>query len=505
MKRLPLILLLLAMVLVNSMAGASPIHNRKTSLYISHFENVLGTSMEIKIAAISPAAATVAEQAAIHEIQRLSKILSTYDPASEFSQWALTINKPVKVSAELFEVLALFDAWRLKTNGALDAGAELFSRLWKQAAANQQVPSAALLSHAVAEVQQTHWLLNASNHTATHLNATPLILNSFVKSYIIQHAVASALMPGQTNAVVMNVGGDIVVAGNHTEPVLISDPKADAENDTPLDQLLINNKAVATSGNYRRGELINGQWYSHIIDPRTGIPADNILSATVVAGNATDAGALATAFNVMRPEESIQLASTVKDAEYLIIAKDGRQFESKGWKKLEMAINSSIAKKEKTVVTAPEFELMINLEINLQKEGFAKRPYVAVWIEDENHAAIRSISVWHGSDRYMPELKSWYLKYRGQYTSDPNFRSSVTSATRSAGKYTLKWDGKDDKGELVKPGKYILKIEATREHGTYQLMRQEIEWNNTAKQLVIPGNVEIAGASLDIRQKSANN
>jgi thiamine biosynthesis lipoprotein ApbE len=505
MKQLPLILFLVSIVLLNGIASASPIHNRKTSLYISHFENVLGTSMEIKIAAKSPAAAAAAEQAAIHEIQRLSKILSAYDPGSEFSQWAVTINKPVQVSSELFEVLALFDAWRLKTNGALDAGAALFSRLWKDAATTQQLPSPSTLSLAVAEVQQSHWLLNTSNHTATHLNTTPLILNSFVKSYIIQHAVARALVPGQTNAVVMNVGGDIVVAGNHSEPVLLSDPKADAENDSPMDQLLINNKAVATSGNYRWGELINGHWYSHIIDPRTGLPADNILSATVVAANATDAGALATAFNVMRPAESMLLASTIKGAEYLIITKDGTQFESKGWKNLEMTVKNKVALKEQPVGTAPDFELLINLEINLQKEGFAKRPYVAVWLEDENHAAIRSISVWHGSDRYMPELKSWYLKYRGQYTSDPNFRSSVTSATRSAGKYTLKWDGKDDKGEMVKPGKYILKIEASREHGTYQLMRQEIEWNNAPKQIVIPGNVEIAGATLDYRLKSANN
>jgi hypothetical protein len=118
---------------------------------------------------------------------------------------------------------------------------------------------------------------------------------------------------------------------------------------------------------------------------------------------------------------------------------------------------------------------------------------------------VRTIGVWHGSDRYIAELKSWYLKYRSTYNNDMNFKSSITSATRSAGKYTLKWDGKDDEGNYVKPGKYIVKIEASREHGTYQLMRQEIICDETPKTINLSGNVEISSASLDYRKKANGN
>jgi hypothetical protein len=152
-----------------------------------------------------------------------------------------------------------------------------------------------------------------------------------------------------------------------------------------------------------------------------------------------------------------------------------------------------------------DFELVVNLEINLQKQGFVKRPYVAVWVEDENHAAVKTIALWHERDRYLPELKSWYLKYRGQYVADNSVFSTVSSATRSAGKYTVKWDGKDDKGNVVKPGKYIIKIEASREHGTYQLMRQEIDCDEMPKQFNLEGNIEIASASLDYRKKTNPN
>jgi hypothetical protein len=344
-----------------------------------------------------------------------------------------------------------------------------------------------------------------------------LILNSFAKSYIIQHAADAAMASSAIQAIVVNIGGDLVVSGDLKELVQISDPKADAENEAPVDQLLLSNKAVATSGNYRRGELINGHWYSHIVDPRTGQPAEEVISATVVAASATDAGALATAFNVLGSSESVRFASTIPGVEYLIITRSGEHIASKGWNSLKTQEAKQPGKPANThdgtmqVAKAPEngwgndFELIVNMEINLQKEGFVKRPYVAVWVEDENHAAVRTISVWHGRDRYLPELKAWYLKYRELYTTDKSVLGSVSSATRSAGKYIVKWDGKDDKGNFVSPGKYIIKIEAAREHGTYQLMRQELECDETPKIINITGNIEIASAVLVYRKKSKEN
>jgi thiamine biosynthesis lipoprotein len=462
-------------------------------LYTAHYENVLGTSLELKVSAVSQQASDQAEKAVLGEISRLSKILSAYDPNSEFSRWMRTRNTAVPVSPELYEVLGLFDAWRLRTSGAVDASAEVITRVWKKAAARGSLPAASELDSAIGQVRQQHWTLDPGNRTATHLDDAPLMLNSFAKSYIIRHAAEAALATGGVSGIVVNIGGDLVVAGDWQEPVLVSDPRADAENDQPVCRLAISDRAIATSGNYRRGELIAGHWYSHIVDPRTGQPADGILSATVVAPDATDAGALATAFNVMTAEESQQLAATLPGVDYLILTRDGRRLESAGWNRLETHGNDGAA--------PGNFELLVNLEINLQKEGFAKRPYVAVWIEDEDHAPVRTIAIWHGSDRYLPELKSWYLKYRGLYTEDKNFNASITSATRSAGKYSVKWDGLDDHGNPVKPGKYILKIEAAREHGTYQLMRQEIVCDDTPKKIDLAGNVEIASASLDYRKK----
>ena len=494
--------------------------------YVAHYENVLGTSMELKVAAPSPEASQETEKTVLKEINRLSKILSGYDAQSEFSRWFRTNNLAVPISAELYEILNLFDQWRLRTNGALDASAEALTQVWKRAAKEQRLPIPSELAVAVETIKQPHWRLDPATHTAVHLDQVLLVLNSFAKSYIIQHAVIAARKAAGATSIVLNIGGDIVVDGKATEPIDISDPKADAENDPALDHIVIANAAIATSGNYRRGELIAGHWYSHIVDPRTGQPADRVLSATVVAPSATDAGALATAFNVLGITECTALARQYPGVEYLILTRDGQRIQSPGWKALQAnaaerttpgianaaesttpVASNVAANKNPTANTtkAAPFELVVNFEINLQKEGSVKRPYIAIWVEDQDHAPVRTITVWHGSERYLPELRSWYLKYRSLYTADPNFGTSITSATRSAGKYSVKWDGKDDKGNEVKPGKYVIKIEVSREHGTYQLMRQELDWNDQPQTLTLPANIEISAASLDYRKKPNGN
>ncbi|MDB5112035.1 MAG: hypothetical protein JWR67_3149 [Mucilaginibacter sp.] len=479
---------------------------KKNRLYIADYENILGTSFEIKVAASSANQAKIAENTAINEIERLNKILSGYDASSEFNRWQHNEKKAAKISPELFEILSLFDKWRIKSGGALDASAQVIGQVWKEAAKHHEQPSSAELATAVATVKQPHWQLNKTDQTALHLDNAPLMLNSFVKSYIMNKACDAALALNGITAVVMNIGGDIVVRGNHAEQIQVSNPKADAENDAPVATLLINNKAIATSGNYRRGELVNGKWHSHIVDPRNGLPADQIISATVVSDNATDAGALATAFNILTPEESKTLAATVPHTEFMLITSDGKHVESNGWKKLEIPATNQIVFKTNNAFPPdktwdPNYELLINLELS-QIEGMrVHRPYIAVWVIDKDKKPVRNIALWYRKPKYLDEINSWYDTYYSKFETEDRSLISTTSATRPAGKYTLKWDGKNDKGELVKRGSYTIMIEAAREHGTHQLIKQEMDFTNTPKPITLPGNVEIASASLNYIKK----
>src|SRR5579872_2062469 len=148
-------------------------------------ENVLGTSFEMKVLAASADAASRAETAALYEIARESAILSSWDSHSEFSRWFGTRGQAIAISPELFDVLSAFDTWRERTGGGLDAAAESVSRAWKFAARQGRMPTREELDLAVAAVRQPYWKLDALARTATHLSDTPLALNSFVKSYIM--------------------------------------------------------------------------------------------------------------------------------------------------------------------------------------------------------------------------------------------------------------------------------------------------------------------------------
>jgi FAD:protein FMN transferase len=515
------IIFTLLVVLSNFSSRFIWFRKKASSIYVFNYENVLGTSLELKVRCETQKAATLAECSALNEVIRLSKILSSYDSNSEFSRWLRTTNTPVIVSSELIEVLDLFDLWRLRTAGAINPSAQLINELWMKASATGCLPTSTDLASAVDRANKQHWVVDKAALTATHLSLVPISLNSFTKIYIMKRALNAAIAKANIKAIVINIGGDLIVSGDFIDNVQISDPKADAENDLPLEIISVQNQAVATSGNYRRGVSVNDRWHSHIVDPRTGLPAEQVISATVVTKEAVDAGALATAFNVLHPSESIQLASTIPNLEYMIITKTGEKIISKGWDTI--ITNGSfptIQPLQESVATSPadfqpiwdsSFELLINLEMKLQQDGWVKRPYVAVWIEDKDHAPVRTLALWYNKNRWLPELKSWYRFSYNRINATNGLYKSATSATRPPGKYSLKWNGRDDKGNLVKPGKYTVFIEVAREHtifqdqNSYALIRKEVDCDGTPKLVNLAGNAEIGSASIDYRKKKGAN
>lgn len=500
--------ILVALLFVGTQPNKELRKKANQRLYVSHYENVLGTSLEFKFTTSTEAEAEKAETAALAEINRLSAIFSAYDTHSEFSQWMKQdLNKPVQVSKELFDMLSLFEQWKKRSNGALDASAAVAGKLWLNAAKKQQLPSKEEMKTAVAAMQETHYQLDPSKMTASRLSNAPLVMNTFAKSYIINLAAEVALASAKINAVVVNIGGDLVIKGDVIDAVNVTNPLANAENDAPLAYLLVSNKAVATSGNYRRGEQIGKNWYSHIIDPRTAKPVDGVISATVIAPNATDAGALATAFNVLSLTESEALAATVKEAEYMIITKDGKRVESKGWHKLEDPDHKETKLEPSKVLNYgaekpwdPKYELAVTFEMNAI-EGNTHRPFAAIWVENESKVAVRNLALWYNKTKWVPDLRNWYRINGDKFKEAKENYASVTGATRSPGKYTIKWDGKDDKGNYVPQGKYTIIIETSKEHGTDEIIRQPMELKKAAKKTTAAGNVEISNVTFDFYKK----
>jgi len=499
---------LLAVFLVVMTASAFVSPKKALRTFVSNYENVLGTSLELKFKAINQADADRAEQNALNEIDRLDDILSAYKPTSEFSKWMNNGKQATKVSSELFEVLKQFEAYKNLTNGALDASAAVIGNVWKKAATENRLPSAEVLQNAVLLVKQKHYVLDEKNKTVTRLDETPLALNSFAKSYIINKAAEKAIQTTGIENVVVNIGGDMVIKGNQAENIEIANPKADSENDEALTTIKVADRAVATSGNYRRGFSVNGKWYSHIVDPRTGKPVSEIISATVIAPDASEAGALATSFNVLSVSEIEKLTANRSDIAYLLVTKEGKEIKSEAWTKYELPAEKPATALSKTnkadKLWNTKYELIVNLEIaNIESTDGkrVRRPFVAVWVEDAAKTPVRNLAIWYNKPRWLPDLKSWNRANGDEFKKGAEGKlSSTSSATRGPGKYSLSWDGKDDSGNLVKAGTYTVFIEVAREHGTYQVISKEMRFTGSAQKVELTPNTELASASLEYRK-----
>src|SRR5262249_22522536 len=155
----------------------------------------------------------------------------------------------------------------------------------------------------------------------------------------------------------------------------------------------------------------------------------------------------------------------------------------KGWRALEAPVAPSGSLTASPSPASPQtwdqsFELVINLELARVGSRGYRRPYVAVWIEDKDRIPARTLALWYQKPKWLPDLTAWSRANRMRaMAGTADLTGSVSGATRPAGKYTLKWDGKDSQGNPVKSGKYTVFIEVAREHGTHQLMRQEIDFN----------------------------
>ena len=333
-------------------------------LLTSHFENVLGTSLDLKIIASSEAAASTAESKVLAEINRLNDILSSRE-SSEFNVWRSSHGESIEISAELREVLQHFEEWNVKTDGALNPASEHIANMWAS-----EIPSEVARENAVNEVNQAHWSLDENG--ATRLTDTELKLHSFTKSYVMEKAAEKAMKEEGVAGVVVNIGGDFVVKGDWTEKIGVSNPRNDAENAEVLGYIQVNNQAVATSGDYRRGSDIDGVHYSHIMDPRTAEPASEVISATVAHEDAVTAGALATAFNVLGVAASIDLAAQYPEASYLIVDKEGAEYRSENWPA------TSVERSAISLVNVKENGLLNNQITTIDSKGFVKESVVGV-------------------------------------------------------------------------------------------------------------------------------
>jgi FAD:protein FMN transferase len=158
-----------------------------------------------------------------------------------------------------------------------------------------------------------------------------LNFNAFAKGHIVDVIAASIVQNLAVPTVLLNIGGDLVHVGDRGASVGIEDPQRPFDNTAPLMSIELRNAGFATSGSARRGFTINDQWFSHVIDPRSGQPVDTIASASVMATDAASADAIATVLSVVDPAEGVAFVDEIANAAGLLVTSSGQQHHSTRW------------------------------------------------------------------------------------------------------------------------------------------------------------------------------
>ena len=134
-----------------------------------------------------------------------------------------------------------------------------------------------------------------------------------------------------------------------------------------------------------------------------------------------------------------------------------------------------------------------------------KNPYIAVWIEDAKDNLVRTVDLSFENGRgirWLNELRRWYRADSARITSGGrDLIDTISSPTRTAGSYRFSWDGKNTDKALVPHGDYFVCIEAARERGPYQLIREPITVGSGTFSKTLPDYGELQKATVELGPK----
>jgi len=346
-KRLMALLLIMAVILAALAAYFFQARQARQARSHNPADDVsymkLGTFVRLKVCADDSLIRAAAHKSALAAIDRVDRLMSTYRDDSELSAVNDTAYlKPIPVSREVYDLLAKAMVYSRMTDGAFDITVTPLLEVWKQAERENQLPRQEKTTEAIAKTGCDKVLLSDGPKCAVRFTKEGVRLNvdAIAKGYAVDQALEAIRSAGATAGLV-DIGGEIACFGKDWV-IGIQDPfsatNADPLSQTPRWVLRLNDCAVATSGNYRRYMRIAGEKYSHIIDPRSGRPADKLPSVTVIAPKAIDADALATAISVIGPKKGLELIESIQNTEAFLVSgtsKNPKILQSSGLSKYQ--------------------------------------------------------------------------------------------------------------------------------------------------------------------------
>ncbi len=232
---------------------------------------------------------------ASEEVRRLDRLLSNYLPASEWSQVnSLAAKQAVRVSPELFQLLAACVEYSRQSEGAFDITVGPLMKVWGFYKGTGHLPHRAEVRGALGHIGYQNIVLDPKDNTVRFArDGVEIDPGGIGKGFAVDKMVAILKDDGITSALVSAGGSSIYGIGTPPNEqrgwhVTIRHPKDASKS---VAEVWLHDNSLSTSGNYEKFFFAEGRMYSHIMDPRTGYPAEGMLSASVVAPKTLDSEA----------------------------------------------------------------------------------------------------------------------------------------------------------------------------------------------------------------------
>jgi len=238
-----------------------------------------------------------AADAALDEVRRLDDLLSNYKPASEWSMVNQNAaSRPMRVSAELFQLLSACWEYSRQSEGAFDITVGPLMKVWGFYNGSGHLPHKPEVQAALTKVGYRHMHLDAAAQTVWFDRpGVEIDPGGIGKGYAVDRMVEILRKMGVRSAFVAGSGSSIYGIGTPPHeskgwPVKIKDPWDSSKS---LADVWLKDMSMSTSGSYEKFFRAEGRIYAHIMDPRTGYPARGSVSASVVTPRCIDSEAWA--------------------------------------------------------------------------------------------------------------------------------------------------------------------------------------------------------------------
>jgi len=305
--------------------SSSSCAKKQPAEYESGIRLVMGTYARVIIVTTDSKIAEQATIKAFEAIEKVDDLMSDYKDDSDIG----IVNKEafqrdVHVNESTFEVIQRSIEFSKLTDGAFDITIGPLVALFRKAKETEIAPTQEEIELAKTKVGYEKLILDAENRTVRFsVDGMKLDLGGIAKGYGIDKAL-EAIQKTQALGAMVDVGGDVRCFGTPPKGrkswvIGIQNPNLDEPSSGLVMTLKANDIAITTSGDYQQFVIINGKKLSHIINRNTGSGAEGLSSVTIIADNATDADALATAISVIGQEKGIELIEKLDNTETILI------------------------------------------------------------------------------------------------------------------------------------------------------------------------------------------